>query len=451
MKKIMNLIIDHGPCDWEIIQHTDGYADIPISGFYNPQEEYKDVATVYLRIVDESTEDVIIGWQESVISEKGKWEIVFKKVPVGGLYRIESCVWNDKRTWIEIASKGQNIHHIGVGDVFIIAGQSNAAGTGRGSFTDSPEIGVHVLRNCEKWDLATNPFHDTRSWHSPFLAFAKKLKKTLHYPIGLIPCAYGGSNLNSWLSNRNGEHYRYMINVMKKFKIKAKAVLWYQGCSDAYETHAYDYFERFTQFVETIRKDLNNQNLPILTYQLNRLTDELDDPNKGEYYGIIRECQRQAEKKLTNVYVVPTVDAKMSDGIHNSASANVMLGERLAKKALNVVYHKRPPYNAPDLNKAEIVTLNVINLVFDNIESEIMCFHVSARNLPIKVEDENGIVNIKSYCINRNILRLKLERSLVGKVYVSGQYGTNPNGLIQDMGSQLPMLCFNRVKVLGEK
>lgn len=79
----------------------------------------------------------------------------------------------------------------------MIAGQSNAAGYGRGEITDGPELGVHILRNEEKWDIASHPLNDTRNnnypnleggdpGHSPFLVFGKALKKTLNHPVGLI-------------------------------------------------------------------------------------------------------------------------------------------------------------------------------------------------------------------------------------------------------------------------
>lgn len=39
------------------------------------------------------------------------------------------------------------IHHIGVGDLYVIAGQSNAAGYGKDSIYNPSEIEVHLLRN----------------------------------------------------------------------------------------------------------------------------------------------------------------------------------------------------------------------------------------------------------------------------------------------------------------
>ncbi|HCQ00632.1 MAG TPA: hypothetical protein DIT99_08015, partial [Candidatus Latescibacteria bacterium] len=84
---------------------------------------------------------------------------------------------------------------MGVGDLWIIAGQSNAAGYGRGPALDPPELGIHILKNEEVWDVAAQPLNDTtrsthpnleqaNPGHAPYLRFARDLKSALGYPIG---------------------------------------------------------------------------------------------------------------------------------------------------------------------------------------------------------------------------------------------------------------------------
>ncbi len=52
-------------------------------------------------------------------------------IPAGGLYRIESCLKEEKNTPLEWATRGDCVEHFGVGDLFVIAGQSNAVGYGK--------------------------------------------------------------------------------------------------------------------------------------------------------------------------------------------------------------------------------------------------------------------------------------------------------------------------------
>ena len=102
------------------------------------------------------------------------------------------------------STRGDMIHNIGVGDVFVVAGQSNAAGRAKNPVEDAPELGVHLLRDSGVWDLATHPLGETTGsvhqghfenhnpGHTPWLHFAKLLKRELGYPIGIVMSAYGG-------------------------------------------------------------------------------------------------------------------------------------------------------------------------------------------------------------------------------------------------------------------
>ena len=62
---------------------------------------------------------------------------------------------------IEWAQRGDTRQHWGVGDVWLIAGQSNCAGYGKDPVEDPSELGVHLLGNDLHWDLATHPLNDS--------------------------------------------------------------------------------------------------------------------------------------------------------------------------------------------------------------------------------------------------------------------------------------------------
>lgn len=56
---------------------------------------------------------------------------------------------------------GDMIHHLGIGDLFVITGQSNSAGYGKDPIFDPPELGIHLLKNNGRWDMASHPFNDS--------------------------------------------------------------------------------------------------------------------------------------------------------------------------------------------------------------------------------------------------------------------------------------------------
>lgn len=237
-------LINKGPSDWQIIQQVDGKADISLSGDWIDYPESRN-PKVFVRVVREENGGIVVPWQESENTEPGKWRITVRGIPAGGLYRVETCLHEKGKYEIEWGTRGDMIHHIGVGDLFVITGQSNSAGYGKDPVYDPPEIGVHLLRNNGKWDLATHPMNESTGTiheenreggnpgHSPYLSFAKQLKRELGYPIGLIQAALGGSPLSAWNPEENGYLYRNMMNIVRSQTEKIRGVLWYQGCSDA--------------------------------------------------------------------------------------------------------------------------------------------------------------------------------------------------------------------------
>lgn len=80
-----------------------------------------------------------------------------------------------------------------------------------------------------------------------------------------------------------------------------------------------------------------------------------------------------------------------------------------------------------------------------------MAFHVGADRLPIMLEDNFGINRITDFALKNDSIELTVERLPQGDTFVKCQYGCNPTGLIQDTGTQLPVLCFSKVLVDFEK
>ena len=111
--------------------------------------------------------------------------------------------------------------------------------------------------------------------------------------------------------------------------------------------------------------------IPWLTIQLNRRLAYEDGLPFDEGWGTIREAQRQAARKIPGISIVPAIDCSLSDGIHNTAAANVVLGERLAAAALRDIYHRSWSHPAPDLESAVLTAPDVMELTFSPVAGRI--------------------------------------------------------------------------------
>lgn len=364
-------------------------------------------------------------------------------LPVGGPYMLELYYLNASRC-LFYPLRGDRRRHFFVGDVYLIAGQSNAAGMGQGALFEPMELGIQLLRDLSHWDVAAAPFSDfDYSKQSMFLHFSKILKSETGRPIGLIPAAMGGAPLSRYLPKENGDLYRKMMKALSSHSITPKAVLWYQGCSDAGEGCGIDaYIERFSTFVKQLRQDLKNPDLPLYTFQLNRQIISRENEGLDQSYDRIREAQRRAAEQIPGVCVLPAIDGfSMSDFIHGSKMANLAFGERLARTVLYKEYGIGEGVEVPSISSATL-SQRKLTLCFKGVSSYLNDYHCGLRNLPISVSDKEGEVPLAAYRIDADKIILSLARDAVGEVYVSAQSGTDPRYIIADYLSGIPMLCF---------
>ena len=457
------VFITDGISDWQIVQHINSCAALSFSGTWQAPKEAVDIgvkrAVPLIRVMSEDDNSQVIPWTETDISYgddrcRGTWSAEIN-VPAGGLYRIETGL--DTKSvkpnlrWI---FRGDVRVHIGVGDIFVIAGQSNSSGYGRDSALDAPMPGIHLYRNRRKWDLACHPINESTfaadqantemgiCGVSPYLSFGKNFAKFSRYPVGLITTALGGSLISRWHSEQDGDLFRNMISRIKECGGKAAGILWYQGCSDTKPGMAPKYYDNFRHLVNATRKTLG-YDIPFFTFQLNRQIGGSHD----ECWGIVREAQRQASHNIPGVYMLPTLDCQLSDGIHNSACANIKLGERMARLCASVLYNM-PEYRAPEPDSA-VCTNQRLSLAFKNMKRGFTIFTDDPRHCGFMVEDSLGKIAVTAFVQDSekpNVLHLTLERAPLDDAVVSFGWEANPTMYpAVDEVTCLPIVSFYRL------
>jgi hypothetical protein len=349
-------------------------------------------------------------------------------------------------------------HFLGVGDLWVIAGQSNSAGYGHGAVHDPLELGVHVFNNAMRWALAAHPLNEStdtahpanreggNSGHSPWLHWARIVKTALGCPIGLVQSSLGGSGLWKWNPTDKGFAegpvlYETMLAAVAGAGGKVRGILWYQGESDCGEGAAERYESRFVAAVRAWRKALKCPDLPICTVQLNRALGDGAEP-AHRLWTIVRDAQRRAARRLGNVTVTPTLDLPLNDGVHTSSAGNMLLGERVAAAALGGVYGRNVAYAAPDAVSARrSADGRTVRVAFANVEGRMGILNADAQ--PFRVEDAEDVAPVvRVECPDGSEVCLRLARRLAGKAVVHGAYGANPPEVPMDMPRMMPMLGF---------
>ena len=173
------------------------------------------------------------------------------KAPAGGWYRLEVRGLSASQAVVEAG-----VAHVGIGEVFIVAGQSNAGNFG--SEKQTTKTGNVGSFNGEWWALANDPQQGADGSGGSFMpAFGDAMNERFHVPIGIVGIAAGGTSVREWLPK--GERMRQQpttgANVtpvgpgewestgglfdrfVKRFTLLGpqgfRAVLWHQGESDA--------------------------------------------------------------------------------------------------------------------------------------------------------------------------------------------------------------------------
>ncbi|MCQ2462351.1 MAG: sialate O-acetylesterase [Clostridia bacterium] len=434
--------------DYAIIQRDkNGFGKCIFSGEYKYSGEI-----IMARVVSEDDNSTVIPWHRcSVGANEWKTELC---VPEGGLYRAEARLCgaeqtetNNRYDWCDLIAC---VCHFGVGDIFVMAGQSNMSGYGRDPAYDPPELGIHLFDNSAKWCLAVHPLNsvpfpvypnnDSSSGTSPALSFARALRRKLNVPIGLVAAAQGGSPLAAW-NPAEEKPYLYEALVQKLNAVgQFRGMIWYQGCNEACDIqNAEAYLDKFTETVSLWREKFGY--FPIATCQINRHAWKEEDREK--MWGIVREAQRQAAKKIPDVYVIPTIDMYTSDGIHNASGACIVIGERLAAAMLKGHY-RMGGYFAPDIKK---ITKTGSRTVLLEFEEKHMLRTMDDLACGMNIEDEHGMADCTSVCVLDSGAQVTCARDIGNNaVFHAYWHREQPAFFIRDIYG-MPMLACYGVRI----
>ena len=149
-----------------------------------------------------------------------------------------------------------SVAHVGIGEVFVVAGQSNSAN--HGEEKQQPQTGRVAAFDGKSWRLANDPQPGASGGGGSFLPpLGDALATRFDVPVGFIACGIGATSVREWLPKgatfqnpptiesrvrrlpsgeweSKGEAFEMFVARMKLAGARGfRAVLWHQGESDA--------------------------------------------------------------------------------------------------------------------------------------------------------------------------------------------------------------------------
>lgn len=315
------------------------------------------------------------SWTDQVATatadEQGRWSTTIGTPAAGGPFEIT----------VQTQDETIELTNVLSGEVWICSGQSNMQwkmrGFGVDFFKEDVEKAKHpTIRFCTvpqvlslqaQDDVKTRWTECTPVTALEFSAtayfFGEMLRRELDVPIGLISTSWGGSPVESWLSeqaladfdtfqesyasypeliekhgvkHRRGRDmpkpihhslpsvlYNNMIHPLAPFAIRG--VIWYQGESNVDEPYLYG--KMFPKMIESWRQEWNQGDFPFYYVQI----APYHYRNKKQPAALLREAQLQT-LQVANTGMVVTMDIGNPANIHPKQKKPV--GQRLAMLAL---------------------------------------------------------------------------------------------------------------------
>ncbi|GGG70501.1 sialate O-acetylesterase [Edaphobacter dinghuensis] len=245
------------PLDYQVFQRQSRLrGTIVVSGHVVVPTDHMQV-----RIAGKSLLGPLPGRWKDIPFDKKTGDFSAKLVEVaGGFYEVDVKAMMGKHETAEVS-----VAHVGVGEVFVIAGQSNS--TNYGEVRQKTETQMVSTFSGESWRLADDPqpgVQDGSTKGSFIPSFGDELYRKYGVPIGVASVGHGSTSVRQWLPAgepvevmptkesyvirrkdgtlvSDGTLFNGMLTRMNQLGAHGfRAVLWHQGESDSHQPEGHD-------------------------------------------------------------------------------------------------------------------------------------------------------------------------------------------------------------------
>jgi len=232
--------------------------------------------------------------------------------------------------------------------IFLLIGQSNMAGRGTVEPEDQVPIDrVLTLNAAGEWVPAIDPIHFDKPIAGTGLGrtFGAEIARDhAGATIGLVPCAVGGSPIDSW---QPGAFYPETKSypwddAMRRIRLALqtgtlKGILWHQGESDSNAENAPAYANKVADLVTRFRVALNAPDVPFIAGEMGHFP--------GKPWDVHLEQVDQATRGLVDhiphtAYVSSEGLTDRGDQLHFNSTSYRELGRRYADAYRQMIVSK---------------------------------------------------------------------------------------------------------------
>jgi len=311
-------------------------------------------------------------------------------VPTGGPYTVGLTYTQNGQ------GRSVQVGPVYVGDLWVLAGQSNMEGVGDLVDVTPPDPNVMALGMDGKWTQAVEPLHwlvdspdpvhsgdpATRADRSVQthrnrtkgaglgLPFAVEMARATGVPVGLVAAAHGGTSMAQWDPAKKGEGgnslYGSMLRQVQLAGGRVKGVLWYQGESDAFDEPSKAFARTFADFIAAVRADLGRPDLPFYYVQIGRFVNDADPVN----WNRVQEAQRVLPDRIANTAVVAVIDLELDDAIHVGTRGLKRAGARLARIAQRQLFGQLGA-STPNFDRVALGPNNTLEVKFRDVNLNV--------------------------------------------------------------------------------
>ena len=232
--------------------------------------------------------------------------------------------------------------------IFVLIGQSNMAGRGTIEPEDQVPIDrVLTLNAAGEWVPAIDPIHFDKPVAGTGLGRTFGAEIARDHPgatIGLVPCAVGGSPIDSW---QPGAFYSETKSfpwddALRRARLALqtgtlKGILWHQGESDSNSANAPAYAGKIADLVARLRAALNAPDVPFLAGEMGHFP--------GKPWDIPHDQVDRATRALVDLvphtaYVSSEGLTDRGDQLHFNSASYREFGRRYADAYRQMSSHK---------------------------------------------------------------------------------------------------------------